>query len=264
MTDLKPWEVPPPATTVNTVVADNIVIEEQVAAPEPAEVSYHTFTNLVEVSNTIYNGDSIQQASYIELDPIQTGVIASDQIVAGTIDGDMVLQYSPVPTNTEVMNQIANQLDQQPHVDVEEIPQEELYQGHVKSILIKIFRWFKVKKEMAELKAEESELRQAIISSYFAKPKKDEGTERRDLPDNWKLSAKFGLDRKVDETILDSVFAELPEGSKDRLIRYKPEVNIKAYRELTETQRAIFDKALIIKPESVQVTLEPPKPPKEA
>lgn len=151
------------------------------------------------------------------------------------------------------MNAIADTL--------EVIQDQDLHQGHQKSILAKILRWSILKVEMAKLKAEESELRKLFLGHYFSKAK-EEGTTREQLPDGYALKAEFGLDRKIDETVLPGVLARISEASRADLIKYEPKLNLKAYRALSKEDRLIMDEALIIKPSSTQLTLEEPKEPK--
>ncbi len=141
---------------------------------------------------------------------------------------------------------------------LEMVAEQDLYEGHQKSILAKISQWVEIKAKMAQLKIEEGILRKLFLDTYFttAKP---EGTTRQDLPDGYKLKGEFSLDRKVDETALPAVLERLQEASKVDLIRYKPELNLAVYRKLPDAEKKIVDECLIIKPSSTQLSLEQPK-----
>lgn len=123
-------------------------------------------------------------------------------------------------------------------------------------------RWWEIKqalKEAKKLAAEEKALRQALFTLFFPAPR--EGINTRELPAGWKLKGKYKLDRKVDEAALPAVLKEMREKgiSCDDLVRYKPELATKEYRNLTETERDLFNTALTIRPALPELEIIPPK-----
>lgn len=129
-----------------------------------------------------------------------------------------------------------------------------------------IARWADAQRKVEELKLalvplveEERLLRGQVVMATL--PDEVEGTTTMDLPNNWALKVALSLDRKVDEAALPAT-REVLAGmgvNADRLVRWKPEVQVKEYRTLTAEQRAAFDKALLIKPKTPDLTLLPPK-----
>ena len=123
--------------------------------------------------------------------------------------------------------------------------------------------WYNLTKEIEVFKAtkmaREMELRRAIAQFVFPNPK--EGTNKEEMPAGWQLKLTYSIDRKVDEAALDAVIIELQKMlvNTDGLVRRKPELVLKNYRELTDEQRKVFDQALESKPASPKLELIPPK-----
>jgi hypothetical protein len=124
---------------------------------------------------------------------------------------------------------------------------------------LRLLAWQELHGLQKQLKKAEMELRKELTGAFFDIANAKEGTNTSDLGNGWKLKYKHKLDRKPDEAAFEAVFSRLPEGSKDSLIKFKPEVSIKAYRSLSETNRKIFEECLIIKPGSPELELVPPK-----
>jgi hypothetical protein len=126
--------------------------------------------------------------------------------------------------------------------------------------------WAEVKAKIAPLAEqikplaiEELALRRQIIATIFANGK--EGTNNLELSGDWLLKGVIKIDRKVDEAALPAVKIKMQEMNvnPDTLIEMKPQLVLKAYRELTEEQRNVFDQALDIKPAAPELSLVPPK-----
>lgn len=108
-------------------------------------------------------------------------------------------------------------------------------------------RWFTVSKELGKLKAEEQLLRMKIFNGKF--PDAKEGTNSFDLPDGYCLKGKRVINRTVDDAAFKSSIEDLAKAGirTDEIVKFKPELVTKAYRELTEEQRTLMDCVLIIK-----------------
>jgi hypothetical protein len=119
--------------------------------------------------------------------------------------------------------------------------------------------WFELTQKLSDIKAAEMELRKKIFAAYFTNP--NEGTNTHPLSDGWVLKGQYKIDRKVDEavlTTLSTVFKDHKIVVKD-LVTYKPELNIRAYRDLDEEQQKLFNQALVIKPGSPAMEIVKPK-----
>lgn len=135
-----------------------------------------------------------------------------------------------------------------------------LVAGHDPGMLQMVAEWFGLVQQLDIIKKREMELRNAIYAHYFQNPV--EGTNKVELPDGWRLDCQYKLSRKLDEAALPAILKKLPEGTEERVIRYKPDLNLREYRKLVDTQQAIFDEALIIKPSTPSLKLIEPKPEK--
>lgn len=106
--------------------------------------------------------------------------------------------------------------------------------------------------------------RELMIRKQLARlafPEPVEGSKNRtNLPAGWALKLTYCLDRKVEEPVLDLNKEEFEKAgiNVDNLIRWKPELKVKEYKELSEEQRKVFDQALVVKPSTPQLELLPP------
>lgn len=148
--------------------------------------------------------------------------------------------------------------------------------------------WYKLRAridaECTPLINQERALRKRLFDHFFPSP--TEGTNNYVLPDGYIVKGKYPIDRKVDPGSLDGlrtlrvmdVSAEFlaslhvdtagvdPETlvtkvmhlNLDALLRYTPDLEVKAYRTLTAEQQAIFDRCMTIKPGSIAMEVVPP------
>lgn len=121
--------------------------------------------------------------------------------------------------------------------------------------------WWKSVQAMTAAKAlidREQMLRKLVFAEFFPAPV--EGTNKIDIENGWQLKAVHKLDRKIDEAALPSTLDALRKKgiSADSLVRYKPEIQIKAFKGLTKEDRDIFSACLTTKPGSPTLDLIPP------
>ncbi len=135
-------------------------------------------------------------------------------------------------------------------------------------------QWYSLHEQLGKLKSAESLLRNRIFKGMFPDPK--EGTNNRPLEDGTGavLKAQHVISRTVDVGTLDALkkaqadaLAAGPEAPPsnapklpfDELVKWKPELSISKYRELTKEERMYFDQCLVIKPGSPQLEIVIPK-----
>lgn len=130
--------------------------------------------------------------------------------------------------------------------------------------------WFKLKAKLAKIKGEEAMLRSRIFKHYFPAP--TEGTKDNKVPLNDGtgaiLQADYVINRTVDEQQLEALkeamFAEgsnLPQLDLTKLVKWKPELAKTEYNKLTDAEKQIFDRCLVVKPGSPQMEIKIPKSP---
>lgn len=133
-------------------------------------------------------------------------------------------------------------------------------------------KWYLLKKQLAEVKTAESLMRSRIAKFFF--PTLDEGTNTHPLKDGTGANLKMvhTIDRKVNEGELEALKAAIAAAADDeksnlkgvefewdKLIVWKPELKIGEYRKLSEAQREIFDRVLVVKPGMPQLDITIPK-----
>lgn len=133
-------------------------------------------------------------------------------------------------------------------------------------------KWFLLKKQLGEVKSAEAMMRSRIAKFFFPTP--DEGTNTHPLKDGTGANLKMvhNIDRKVDEGELEALREAMSAAEDDeknnlhgleldftKLIVWKPELKIAEYRKLTEAQRQVFDRVLVVKPGMPQLDITIPK-----
>lgn len=126
--------------------------------------------------------------------------------------------------------------------------------------------WDAVKNQIAPLKeqldplvAQERAIRKQIVDAF---EQKQEGSKNTiGLANGYTLKMNYKLKREIDEPALKNLYQELEEAKVpvEMLIKQKPQLELKIYRALTEEQKQVVDKALIIKEDSHTVEIIPPK-----
>lgn len=113
--------------------------------------------------------------------------------------------------------------------------------------------------EAKALIARELELRKKIVALGFHNPK--EGVNYRELGAGYQLKVQYKLDRKIDEAAYPSVQQALAKigFEADNICRFKREIDMRVYRDLTADVRNIFDDCLEIKPGSPILDIVAPK-----
>lgn len=126
-------------------------------------------------------------------------------------------------------------------------------------LFAKIGEWNTLQTQLEAIKAQEMKLRKEIFDASFPSP--TEGVNDFELPEGWKLKGTYKLTRNIDEAALPAVLTELRKHkvNTDALLRYKPSLDIKAYRALDPKYRTIFEQAMEIKPGAPSLELVAPK-----
>jgi hypothetical protein len=124
-----------------------------------------------------------------------------------------------------------------------------------------LVRWYEVKAKIANLTAQEMELRQRIFKHHFPTP--EEGVNHATLGDGYQLNGTYVINRKVDEAALVTLTPNLHAAGivVDDMFRVKRELAVKEYRKI-ESDKAklvLVDQCLIIKPGAPQLEIVLPK-----
>lgn len=127
--------------------------------------------------------------------------------------------------------------------------------------------WLDKKAVLDSAKAEEMTAREAVVAALGFDPNKKEGTERVELANGYELKAvkglRYTLKNGAGETdkALDKLEASGPEGKfiAERLVKWKPDVSVKEWRELPEQFKTFFNDAMTISEAAVSLELIEPK-----
>lgn len=118
--------------------------------------------------------------------------------------------------------------------------------------------WRQLVDWMAKARQRERELRDYFVAQNFTNPK--EGTNRTVVPDlGVQFVLKHTIRREIEEPVLKSLEKEmLRKGVPvDSLVKWEPSLVLSEYRKLNPAQLKLFNRALVIKPGSPSLEVEP-------
>lgn len=117
--------------------------------------------------------------------------------------------------------------------------------------------WWRQQVQLRALKTAEVLKRKDLTKFYFAKPRV--GVNRLELDFGYDLVFKHYLDYSVDEAAFTAVKGADWKKHKidpDDLVRWKPELNIKAYNALSTEQKRFVDEFITTKESTPQLSIE--------
>lgn len=132
-------------------------------------------------------------------------------------------------------------------------------------------RWYTLQAQLAEIKNEENQLRQAIVTKLFT-AEKLEGTETIDIGNGWRLKATKELNVTATNAsgqamnLLNAIGAINPDLANG-LVKWQPEIAMKPYRELvtlTKTHPELsvpLSACITVKPGMPKLEVVPPDAP---
>jgi len=96
------------------------------------------------------------------------------------------------------------------------------------------------------------EMRIEIVSHYF--PDSPIGTSKAE-DDSFEIKAKFGLNYRVDKNAFEAMAALLSADELD-CVRWKPELDLKKYKSLDDSERQNLDECIIVTPSAPTVEIK--------
>lgn len=168
-----------------------------------------------------------------------------------------VVEVAPLPTRAQWATWVNEQVNANPAF----VPPNQL-------CVEDIDEWNDCQQQLGRLKSREMLLRLRIFQHVFPTP--DEGANNAKLADGLLIKGQYKIDRKVDEALLSVMKAPNPDLdgksifevggiNPDKLVKYEPSLITGEYRELTDEQRILFERVLIMKPGAPSMTIEVPK-----
>lgn len=119
--------------------------------------------------------------------------------------------------------------------------------------------WLVAKREKAVATHQESTLRHKLYKFFF--PNATESTQKAALGHDYFLKGKQDLNRSIDPGILQANGQKMVDAGINLgvLVKWKPELSLTAYRQLTDEQRKLFDECMTIKEGSITLDYVEPK-----
>lgn len=130
-----------------------------------------------------------------------------------------------------------------------------------------LVKLFEMQQQLATLKAAEAMLRKRVFAHYFPAPTEGSADNKVPLNDGTGaiIQGTHVLNRKVDEGELEKLKeainadgSNLPKLKFSKLIKWKPEVAIGEYRKLSDEDRLVFDRCLVVTPGMPSVEIKIP------
>lgn len=131
-------------------------------------------------------------------------------------------------------------------------------------------KWFLLKKQLAEVKSAEALLRSRVFKFFFPTPVEGSKDNKYTIPDGTGavLQATHVINRDIDmgeltafREEMEKEGSQLPQLKLDALIKWKPELVKSEYNKLSDNEKKVFDRVLIVKPGSPQLDIVHPKRP---
>lgn len=128
-----------------------------------------------------------------------------------------------------------------------------------------LVQWLDSKRALEVAKEREAALRKQIVESAGFDLSKLEGTERLELGNGYELKAvkklTYTLDVAKVDSALDKIEATGPAGKliAERLVKFKPELSVREYKELDPKFKKIIDSVLTVKSGMPTLELIEPK-----
>ena len=116
--------------------------------------------------------------------------------------------------------------------------------------------------KLAALKAAQAEEMNARLALAALIPAAHEGSNTLAVDDTLKIRVNVKVNYTIDEATLSAVLKELPADFETRVIRYKPDLRMAAYRALPQSEADIFAAAVTARPGTPSVEVIHPDAPK--
>ncbi len=118
-------------------------------------------------------------------------------------------------------------------------------------------RWEEVSQQLADLKKEELTLRKELFTTFFPNP--ELGVNNLPLNADYVLKGTSKVSKTVDAAALDSIMPRLSDSAKDRVIKFKPSIDFKAFEYVDDFDKALIQECIVTKPATPTLAIVKPK-----
>lgn len=128
-----------------------------------------------------------------------------------------------------------------------------------------IQNWLDAKSAAASAVELERNLRQAVMLAFYPEQQPEKGTFNQELGNGYKLKFGFKQNISLNATLVNDVLSEIERSSEDgrfiaeRLVKFKPELSLTEYNNLSDNHRRIIDRIVTTKPASPTIEFVEPK-----
>ena len=128
-----------------------------------------------------------------------------------------------------------------------------------------IQNWLDAKSAAASAVELERNLRQAVMLAFYPEQQPEKGTFNQGLGNGYKLKFGFKQNLNLNAALVNDVLSEIERSSEDgrfiaeRLVKFKPELSLTEYNNLSDNHRRIIDRIVTTKPASPTIEFVEPK-----
>jgi hypothetical protein len=128
-----------------------------------------------------------------------------------------------------------------------------------------IQNWLDAKAASAAAVELERALRQQVMSAFYPEQQPEKGTFNQELGNGYKLKFGFKQNLNLNATLVNETLSEIERTGEDgkfvaeRLVKFKPELSLTEYANLSEAHRRIIDRIVTTKPAAPTIEFVEPK-----
>ena len=128
-----------------------------------------------------------------------------------------------------------------------------------------IQNWLDAKATAASAVEIERKLRQAVMLSFYPDEQPEKGTFNQELGNGYKLKFGFKQNLTLNAAFVNDVLSEIERTGEDgkfvaeRLVKFKPELSLTEYNQLSADHRRLIDRIVTTKPASPTIEFVEPK-----
>ena len=128
-----------------------------------------------------------------------------------------------------------------------------------------IQKWLDAKAASASAVETERVLRQQVMTAFYPEAQPEKGTFNQELGNGYKLKFGFKQNITLNSALVNDALAEIERTGEEgkfiaeRLVKFKPELSLTEYANLSDNHRRIIDRIVTTKPASPTIEFVEPK-----
>ena len=128
-----------------------------------------------------------------------------------------------------------------------------------------IQNWLDAKSASTAAVELERNLRQAVMLAFYPEQQPEKGTFNQELGNGYKLKFGFKQNLNLNAALVNDVLSEIERAGEEgkfiaeRLVKFKPELSLTEYNNLSDNYRRIIDRIVTTKPAAATIEFVEPK-----